>query len=140
MSGMDPRFPADHPENVSARPIGAGDTPDPLPSVLLDPSGVAGWVLRPGDLDRLPVLSTEPRTAPAERSSDPLDAYRTPDGQVGPDTHVTLSYRELRALVALHLMTCAQTMPRERGWVYAESRARAMSDGEVPLLLREVLD
>lgn len=149
------------PDDLPPGALTAGQEPDPLPSELLHDSGVAAWVLRPEDLDRLGVLTTAPRVRTADgrdpdelewptpgcapertgsRSSDPLDPYRTPDGQVGPDTHVTLSYRELRRLIALHLAQVAATMPRERGWLYAEASARSMSDGEMPLRLREVLE
>ncbi len=141
-------------------PITAGQEPEPLLSERLHGSGVAAWVLRPEDLDRLGVLTTAPRVLtqdaqdpadvewprpgvqelPAPPLSASLDPYRTPDGDVGPDAPLTLSYRELRRLIALHLAQVAHTMPRERGWLYAEQTARAMADGESPLRLREVLE
>jgi hypothetical protein len=139
--------------DTAPRPVRPTGEPDALPSELLPPY-IAGWLVTPADLDRLRLLTTEPGDpdthaglahdptvdGPVQPPRDPLDAYRTPDGQVGPDTHVTLSYRELRALIALHLSSVAVTMPRARGWLYLEQAARAMSEGEMPLRLREVLE
>lgn len=122
---------------MSGMPITAGDPPDPLPSERLSGSGVAAWVLRPEDLDRLPVLSAEP---PAPRPEMPQDSRYRPSGGTWPEDGITLSYRELRCLIALHLAQAAATMPRERPWLWAEGQARAMEDGETPLRLREVLE
>jgi hypothetical protein len=76
----------------------------------------------------------------ARPPSAPLDPYRTPDGDTGPDAPLTLTYRELRRLIALHLAQLAATLPRDRPWLYAEQTAKAMSDGEMPLRLRDVLE
>jgi hypothetical protein len=143
--------------------IHAADPAEPLPSELLEPSGVAAWVLRPVDLDRLGVLTAEPYQRPltvdgrdpdelelptpgaapdptVDAPSDPLAAYRPDPQGVWPDTHLTLSYGELRRLIALHLAQLAATMPRDRPWLYADARAKAMADGETPLRLREVME
>jgi hypothetical protein len=202
---------------MSADAITAGDPPDPLPSELLEPSGVAAWVIRPEDLDRLNVLTTSPRPlsdgylpdaetwTPAGEQPPPevlalmridrvlgnegalsahgvgrirglaLDALRRrarraaeprtrgriaravrddppnaqlltdphrphPDADDWPDDAVLVTYRELRALIALHLTTCSQTMPGVEPWRFMQMRAKAMQDGEVPLLLSEVLE
>lgn len=139
---------------MSGMPITAGDTPEPLPSVLLDPSGIAAWVLRPGDLDRLPVLSTEPPPEPPQRSrvaralrDDPPNAQLLssphrphPEADSWPDDAVLITYSELRRLIALHLETCGRTMPSAEPWRFVQMRAAGMRDGEVPLLLSEVLE
>lgn len=102
----------------------------------------AAWILRPEDLDRLPTLRQMPteEEEAASATSALLAAYRPDAGGAWPEDRVTVSYAELRRLIALHLSTCAQTMPRERPWHFMALRARAMLDGEVPLLLSEVMD
>lgn len=130
-----------------AQPIRAGDPLPPLPSEVLESvdagRGIRGWILRPEDLDRLPTLTTAAPTEEEEAASATsalLAAYRPDAGGAWPEDRVTVSYAELRRLIALHLSTCAQTMPRERPWHFMALRARAMLDGEVPLLLSEVMD
>lgn len=121
--------------------VHADDLPAVLPSQALAGQGVAGWIIRAEDLDRLPVLSAlPPEDRPTSPPSDPLAAYRPADGGVWPEEHITLSWAELRRLVALHLEVCRQAMPRERPWDFMAMRATAMRDGEVPLLLSEVMD
>lgn len=163
-------------------PIRAGDPPTPLPSEVLGSvdggRGIAAFVLRPADLDRLPLLTTYPpdpdgdvhascraiqageREQHAEavrrlrRERDEARAevvrlgqefYRSPEQRTTPatiegdphrphldswpDDAVLLRYRELRALVALHLDRYCD-----------EGSARAMREGDVPLRLAEVLD
>jgi hypothetical protein len=140
------------------RPIVAGQPRDLLPSERLDGSGVAAWVLRPDDLDALPVLTEVPSVAPLAR--EPIDArtlgrladlprepdelpqerrYRPSEG-IWPEDGITLTYGELRRLIALHLAQLAATMPRHQPWLAAEAAAKAMGDGETPLRLREVLE
>lgn len=69
------------------------------------------------------------------------DAHRpVPAANAWPDDAVLLTYAELRRLVALHLDLARQGMPREKPWEWIASRGRAVRDGEVPLLLAEVLD
>jgi hypothetical protein len=63
-----------------------------------------------------------------------------PAANAWPDDALTLSYIELRRLIALHLAQLAATMPRDRPWLFAEAAARAMAEGETPLRLREVLE
>jgi hypothetical protein len=47
-------------------PIRAGDPPTPLPSEVLAGQNIAGFVLTPTDLDRLPVLTTYPPDPPGD--------------------------------------------------------------------------
>jgi hypothetical protein len=158
-------------------PIRAGDPPTPLPSEILAGQNIAGFVLTPTDLDRLPVLTTYPsgdvhvscraiqagEREAAEAQADALraeitslgeqlDACRQQQGRQAatitnqrtpavdddpyrphpdswPDDAVLLRYRELRALVALHLDRYCEP-----------GSGRAMRDGDVPLRLAEVLD
>jgi hypothetical protein len=125
-------------------PIQAGEEGGPpLPSEALNVSmgDLTGWILRPEDLDNLPTLrATSPPEDAAQPARDPLAAYRPDSGGVWPDDRLTLSWAELRRLVALHLETCARSMPREKPWQFMAERTRAMRDGEVPLLVSEVLD
>jgi hypothetical protein len=159
-------------------PVTAGGSPDPLPSELLEPSGVAAWVIRPADLDRLGVLTTAPRVltadgrdpdepelpapgcahddtvdGPASPPSgpqsnelpplhrlDPLGRYRPDSDGCWPEDAVTLTYTELRRLVALHLDLARQGMPNTNPWGWVKQRARATLDGEIPILVSEVLD
>jgi hypothetical protein len=66
----------------------------------------------------------------SEDLPDLADDPRRPRPDWYPDDAVTLSYRELRQLLGLHLERCAQD----------PDLARAMRDGESPLHLAEVLD
>lgn len=123
------------------------------------PVGTAGWLLTPDDLDHLATFSKE-TTKEEQMRGDPIDArtlgrladlprqpaespadgrYR-PDGDSFPEDGITLSYGELRRLIALHLSQLAHTMPRHEPWLWAEGAARAMAEGETPLRLREVLE
>lgn len=69
------------------------------------------------------------------------DAHRpVPGANAWPDDALLITYAELRRLVALHLDLAAQTMPRDRPWTWLDKRARAVSDGEAPLLISEVLE
>ncbi len=154
-----PGHPDDHgiPEPTLG-PIVAGQPRELLPSERLDGSGVAAWVLRPDDLDALPVLTEVPTAltpdqirmarhlpgtltgTPHEPGELPQERRWRPDGGTWPEEGVTLSYGELRRLIALHLAQCAHMMPRHQPWVYAENQAKAMADGETPLRLREVIE
>lgn len=179
--------------------ITAGDPPTPLPSEVLGSldggRGIAGFVLRPADLDRLPVLyadASEPVTAavvapdedelpgtiapelieqlralgdsygplgvaiaaahltdpraliaslgPGRHTHAPEPERPLPAANAWPDDAVTITYGELRALVALHLDTLSRTLGKVAPWDDARRTARAMRDGETPLLLSEVLD
>lgn len=62
-----------------------------------------------------------------------------PGANAWPDDAILLTYGELRRLIAVHLTLCASTAPRDRPWVWMKARARAVQDGEAPLLLSEVL-
>lgn len=70
---------------------------------------------------------------------DPADARPVPGGNAWPDDAVLLTYGELRRLIALHLTYVGATLPRDRPWVWVAERARAVEDGEAPLLISEVL-
>jgi hypothetical protein len=63
-----------------------------------------------------------------------------PAANAWPDDAVTVTYAELRRLVALHLELCSATMPRDKPWDWMRMRAGAVRDGETPLLLSEVMD
>jgi hypothetical protein len=63
-----------------------------------------------------------------------------PAANAWPDDAVTVTYAELRRLVALHLELCASTMPKDSPWDWMRMRARALRDGETPLLLAEVME
>lgn len=80
--------------------------------------------------------SEEP--VPAEVSGDPRRP--TPAANAWPDDAVLLTYAELRRLVALHLDVCRRSMPRDKPWEWMALRSTAVRDGEVPLLIAEVLD
>jgi hypothetical protein len=199
---------------VPGDPIRAGDRLLPLPSEVLRSldggRGIAGFLLRPSDLDRLLVIRVDdpvdqpdpedefPGTiAPelvdslrrlgdsygplgvavtAAKLSDPTavvasltpepDTRRMasvvnivspssaghpdranddlrrphPGANAWPDDAVTVSYAELRQLVALHLDLLASNMGKVAPWEDARRSAGAMRDGETPLLLSEVLD
>lgn len=116
--------------------IHAGDSPAEESA----PHG--GWIITPLDLDRLPRLRQLPPGAdrPTSPPSDPLAAYRPDSGGAWPEDQLTLSWGELRRLVALHLEVCTRSMPRDRPWEFMALRATAMRDGEAPLLVSEVLD
>lgn len=70
------------------------------------------------------------QTGDPQDMPDLADDARRPRPDWYPDDGVTLSYRELRQLLALHLARCAAD----------PDLARAMRDGESPLHLVEVLD
>jgi hypothetical protein len=70
----------------------------------------------------------------------PLRHRQHPTPDAWPDNAITVTYRELRRLVHLHLTVAVAGMPREKPWEWIKARARAVDDGEAPLLLSEVLD
>jgi hypothetical protein len=72
------------------------------------------------------------RTASPYRPHPPVNAW--------PDDALTVTYAELRALVAHHLELAAQMAPRDRPWAWLDARALAVRDGEAPLLISDVLD
>jgi hypothetical protein len=131
-------------------------------SVQIPPEPSFAWLLRQDDLDRLPRAydddpTGEPITAsvvaPDEEEPLNLGPRRTnvvdmtgqparphPASNAWPDNAVTVSYAELRKLVALHLDLARQAMPNTSPWAWIKHRAQAMRDGEAPLLLSEVLD
>lgn len=149
-------------DSIDARTLGKlADVPT-LPSERLEGSGVAAWIIEPAALDHLPVLTEVPNTltpdqirAAHEAVEDravaravegrqpaelPQERRWRPTGGTWPEDGITLTYGELRRLIALHLAQCAHMMPRDKPWVWAENQAKAMSDGETPLRLREVLE
>jgi hypothetical protein len=78
--------------------------------------------------------------APDPTVDEPPVLHRpTPGANAWPDDAVLLTYGELRQLIALHLTLCASTMAHDRPWVWIKERARAVSEGEAPLLISEVL-
>lgn len=87
---------------------------------------------REGDAPVEPVIRAEvPPTADLpELPADP----RRPRPDWYPEDAVTLTYRELRQLLALHVAAVADSIQSAAG------QARAMRDGETPLRLAEVLD
>lgn len=63
-----------------------------------------------------------------------------PAANAWPDDAVTVTYGELRRLVALHLDLTWQGMPHTEPWAWVRARAGAIRDGEAPLLLAEVME
>jgi hypothetical protein len=118
----------------------------PLPG-LADPGHPRPW-RAPQDGGYHPDVSVpEPTVGPGPSGSS--SAARSRDGNVHrphpaanawPDDAVTVTYAELRRLVALHLELCSATMPRDKPWDWMRMRAGAVRDGEAPLLLSEVMD
>jgi hypothetical protein len=88
---------------------------------------------RPQVQDRIP--DAPPRGANLETPHRPH-----PAANAWPDDAVTLTYAELRRLVALHLDLARNQMPNTQPWGWVKERARAMRDGETPLLLSEVME
>lgn len=91
------------------------------------------WRRRLGQAE--PDVSFPPPVRPA--LSDPHRPH--PAANAWPDDAVLLTYGELRALIALHLDNLAQVMGRTAPWDDARRQARAVADGEAPLLLSEIL-
>lgn len=60
--------------------------------------------------------------------------------QAWPEDALTLTYGEMRQLIALHLDQLGHTLGRVAPWEDAHRAARAMRDGETPLRVSEVLD
>lgn len=77
---------------------------------------------------------------PGEHRHLPLSHRPLLAANAWPDDALTLTYAELRRLVALHLDLARQGMPNTSPWAWVAERARAVRDGEVPLLVAEVLD
>lgn len=96
----------------------------PLPGLAPDPS-----LGEPAD----------PAVGPSTPSGVSSAHRPAPAANAWPDDAVLLTYGELRRLIALHLTLCASTMPHDRPWGWMKARARAVEDGEAPLLLSEVL-
>jgi hypothetical protein len=93
--------------------------------------GLAETVIRPGILPAETMAQLRPYDDSAHRPAPGANAW--------PDDAVLLTYGELRALVALHLDLARECMPNTQPWGWVKDRARAMRDGETPLLLAEVL-
>lgn len=62
-----------------------------------------------------------------------------PDEGVWPDGGITLTWHELRLLIALHLDQLGYTLGRVAPWDDARRTAQAMRDGETPLRVSEVV-
>jgi hypothetical protein len=98
----------------------------------------------PGLTDRPPLI--RPHIIPPDELAplrDPFggDVHRPmPAANAWPDEAVLLTYAELRGLVSLHLDLCRECMPNVGPWDWIKERARAMRDGETPLLLSEVME
>lgn len=96
----------------------------PLPGTAYDPT------VDTADAPQLPAV-------PANY----LDPHRPiPAANAWPDDAVLITYGELRALVALHLDNLSAVMSKSHPWEDAWRQARAIRDGEAPLLLSDVLD
>lgn len=95
--------------------------------------GIEGCDLRGGPLHRHLDL-------PEAKTPAPPELRPVPAANAWPDDAVLLTYAELRALVSLHLDLCRETMPGVAPWDWIKDRARAMRDGETPLLLSEVME
>lgn len=96
-----------------------------------------------GESDSAPVVPVDPENTPAPPRRDGLagDPHRPlPSSGAWPDDAVLLTYSELRRLVALHLDLAQQGMPNTKPWWWIKDRARAMRDGETPLLVSEVME
>jgi hypothetical protein len=109
-------------------------------------------------LDSFPVPPPVPVTHPVDAAHPPADfddgppdlerSWRLtsanpdrpmPGANAWPDDAVLLTYAELRSLIALHLDLARNQMPNTQPWGWVKERARAMRDGETPLLLSEVM-
>lgn len=112
------------------------------------PTGPEPWWprlrrLRSGTLAAVRLRRREPER-PLPGLADPPPGgqppYRPhPAANAWPDDAVTVTYAELRRLVALHLDLCAQIAPKDRPWEWLRFRAAAIRDGEAPLLLVDVM-
>jgi hypothetical protein len=98
----------------------------PLPGLAEPPPLIRPSIIPPEELARV-----RPYDDSAHRPAPGANAW--------PDDAVLLTYGELRALVALHLDLARECMPNTQPWGWVKDRARAMRDGETPLLLAEVL-
>lgn len=101
--------------------------------------------LRPGlpGTPEVPEPTVGPSTPSGVSSAAPIleNPHRpVPGANAWPDDAVLLTYAELRALVALHLDLAREQMPNTQPWGWVKERARAMRDGETPLLLSEVME
>lgn len=125
------------------RPRGGYESGGPVPELPRVRSGPGpGW-RAPRDGGYHPEVSVpEPTVGPSAPSGvSSANAPRPhPAANAWPDDHVTVSYAELRRLVALHLELCSATMPRDAPWDWMRMRAGSVRDGETPLLLSEVMD
>jgi hypothetical protein len=90
--------------------------------------GIPGCALRHGPLHQHLPAPKEPPDRPH------------PAANAWPDDAVTVTYAELRRLIALHLDLCSATMPADAPWDWMRMRAGAVRDGETPLLLSEVME
>jgi hypothetical protein len=100
----------------------------PLPGLADPPPLIRPSIIPPDELAPL----RDPWRADAHRPVPAANAW--------PDDAVLLTYAELRGLVSLHLDLVRECMPGVAPWDWIKERARAMRDGETPLLLSEVME
>lgn len=74
------------------------------------------------------------------QAEEPLNPQESAAAGRSPFDSVTLTFGELRQLLALHLDQARLTMGSLAPWADVERQARAMRDGETPLRLAEVLN
>jgi hypothetical protein len=141
-TGLRDREPPPRPEPVTDCPgPPACDLDAPHRHLDLSPPAVT----RPDPAEGRPLLGMsreEQRDALAAigiRLTDPPERPH-PAANAWPDDAVTVTYGELRRLVALHLDLAWQGMPNAEPWLWIRHRAKAMRDGESPLLIAEVME
>jgi hypothetical protein len=104
----------------------------PLPGLSDSPAGRPPPPVRPSIIPPEELSRVRPWDGDAHRPVPAANAW--------PDDAVLLTYAELRRLVAQHLDMAWQGMPNVEPWLWVRHRAKAMRDGESPLLLSEVMD
>lgn len=120
---------------VRVRPARGGyeSSGEPITELPRVPSGPAPGA-RPGPWQVEPDVSVRAPLPP-----DPPERPH-PAANAWPDDAVTVTYPELRRLVALHLDYVAHGMPHAEPWAWVRERAGTIRDGEAPLLLSEVME
>jgi hypothetical protein len=113
---------------------------EPCRSGLAHDCTVDGCILTGTAHRHLDLAAPMPASDMLEPREQATPLRPVPATNAWPDDAVLLTYAELRGLVSLHLDLVRECMPRTEPWGWVEARARAMRDGETPLLLSEVME